>query len=86
MSFTNVGADQPIICDGFSSLPGATVGGQVDSDPALGQTAGGADGGTTAAIVIVVIVCLCALGGGYWYLSRLNRPSTLPEDCAPRTI
>lgn len=70
MSFTNVGADQPIICDGFSSLPGATVGGQVDADPALGQTAGGADGGTTAAIVIVVIVCLCALGGGYWYLKN----------------
>jgi hypothetical protein len=86
MSFTNVGADQPIICDGFSSLPGATVGGQVDADPALGQTAAGADGGTTAAIVIVVIVCLCGVTGVYLYLSWLNRPSTLPEDrarCCP---
>jgi len=86
LSFTNIGAEQPIICDGFSAAAGGTVGGQQDNDNSLGAGGGGSGSGQTTGLVVAVLVILVLLAGGYWFFVKKKgdgAPATKAQMAMP---
>ena len=78
LDFQNVGADQPILCDGFSSLD-APAGGGGGIGGGGGSLTGGSSGDPTVAILALIVVVLLVGGGCYAYRRRQSAPLPPPK-------
>lgn len=90
ISYTNVGVEQPVVCDGYTDTD--TANGYLAAVPtdanrpelALGEgtqgnlTTGSSGGDATVAVVVVVVLLLVAIGGAYFYCKRSGRSGGLP--------
>lgn len=82
LDFKNTGADQPIICDGFSNSAAAAtpsppggVGAGAGSGAASQTAEGSGNSGTT---VVIALLAVAALVGGYFYWKKKQDEKPLP--------
>jgi len=80
LSFTNMGDQQPIICDGFSSTGDAVISGSPSSNSSTESN----DAGMVIGVLVAVIVVLGLLAAGYWFMCKRGAtPGTKAHMGAP---